>query len=175
MNAEYTDIEHRSQAAVYDLAEALLARGWRLATAESCTGGLIAACCTAVPGSSRWFERGVVSYSNAAKTELLGVPTDLIERVGAVSEAVACAMVTGLLAQGPAEVAVAVTGIAGPDGGTPQKPIGTVWLAWGGRDSGPQARLLNLPGERHDVRHATVLAALAHVTQWVRTSTTPSQ
>lgn len=167
---QHIDIEHRSQAAVRALAEALLACGWQLATAESCTGGLIAACCTAVPGSSRWFERGVVSYSNAAKTELLGVPAELIKRVGAVSEEVACAMVTGLLAHGPAEVAVAVTGIAGPDGGTAQKPVGTVWLAWGSRGSAPQAECLNLPGERDAVRHATVMSALERVTAWVQTS-----
>jgi PncC family amidohydrolase len=101
------------------LATALTTRGWMLATGESCTGGLLAAACTTRAGSSDWFERGVVSYSNAAKTELLGVPAALITRHGAVSAEVACAMPRGLLARAPVQLAVSVTGIAGPGGGTP--------------------------------------------------------
>ncbi len=113
---------------VQALAEALRGRSWRMATAESCTGGLIAAACTQVAGSSDWFERGFVSYSNAAKTELLGVDPALIDAQGAVSEPVARAMVQGALRRSPVQLAVAVTGIAGPGGAVPGKPVGTVWL-----------------------------------------------
>lgn len=112
-----------------ELLAACRARGLTLATAESCTGGLIAALLTEVPGSSQVFERGFVTYSNAAKTETLGVPADLIERFGAVSEEVARAMASGALAQSHADLCVAVTGVAGPGGETPQKPVGLVHLA----------------------------------------------
>ena len=142
------------------LAEALKARGWTLAAAESCTGGLIAAACTSLAGSSDWFERGVVSYSNEAKTELLGVPAALIVSHGAVSAEVARAMVDGMLVRSRADVAVAVTGIAGPSGGTPAKPVGTVWLAIGVRDRSAEARLLQLQGDRAAVRQQTVAHAL---------------
>ncbi len=145
--------------AVALLADALRSRGWRMATAESCTGGLIAAACTELAGSSDWFERGFVTYSNEAKTELLGVDAALIQRVGAVSEEVARAMVAGALAHARAQVAVAVTGIAGPGGAVPGKPLGTVWLAWG-TAHGVQARRLQLVGDRAAVRSATVAAAL---------------
>ena len=111
--------------AVRSLGDALRARGTMLATAESCTGGLIAAACTAVAGSSDWFERGFVTYSNAAKTELLGVDAALIQAHGAVSAEVACAMAEGALAHSKAGLAVAVTGIAGPGGAVPGKPVGT--------------------------------------------------
>lgn len=163
------ELEHRSFHAVQTLGEALRRRGWRLASAESCTGGLIAACCTAVPGSSHWFDRGVVTYSNTAKTQLLDVSEALLATAGAVSEEVACAMVTGLLAHGPANVGVAVTGLAGPEGGSAEKPVGTVWLAWGGRGTQPLTQRLNLAGNRQAVRHATVIAALENVNQWVQT------
>jgi len=152
---------------VQALAEALRSRGWRLATAESCTGGLIAAACTQLAGSSDWFERGVVSYSNAAKTELLGVPATLIEAHGAVSEAVARAMVQGALQHAPVELAVAVTGIAGPGGAVPGKPVGTVWLAWG-TAAGVRAELLQLGGDRDAVRLAAVQAALQRLTEAAR-------
>jgi len=112
------------------LAEALRQRHWRLATAESCTGGLIAAACTDLAGSSDWFERGFVTYSNEAKQELLGVPAALIATDGAVSQSVAEAMARGAVAHARAEVAVAVTGIAGPGGGSAAKPVGLVWMAW---------------------------------------------
>ena len=148
--------------AVAALANALRARGWRLATAESCTGGLIAAACTAVAGSSDWFERGFVSYSNAAKIELLGVDAALIAAHGAVSEAVARAMVTGALQHAPVQLAVAVTGIVGPGGAVPGKPVGTVWLAWG-TAHGVHAERLQLVGDRAAVRAATVAAALARL------------
>jgi len=150
------------QAAVLALADALRARGWRLATAESCTGGLIAAACTAVAGSSDWFERGFVTYSNAAKTEMLGVLPSLIDAHGAVSEEVALAMAGGALTHAPVQLALAVTGIAGPGGAVPGKPVGTVWLAWG-TAAGRRAERLQLPGDRGAVRAATVHAALARL------------
>jgi nicotinamide-nucleotide amidase len=115
---------------VQSLAAQLRARGWMLATAESCTGGLIAAACTDLAGSSSWFERGFVTYSNAAKAQMLGVEAALIARHGAVSEPVARAMAQGALQHAHAQVALAVTGVAGPGGGSADKPVGTVWFAW---------------------------------------------
>ena len=149
------------EASVLMLADALRSRGLKLAAAESCTGGLIAAACTAVAGSSDWFERGFVSYSNAAKTELLGVAPALIDMHGAVSREVAQAMAAGALAHSHADLAVAVTGIAGPAGATPGKPVGTVWLALARRGGGdPQAELLTLSGDRAAIREQTVQHAL---------------
>ena len=157
---------------VLALAAALRARGWRMASAESCTGGLVAAACTAVAGSSDWFEHGIVSYSNAAKTELLGVDATLIAQHGAVSEAVARAMAAGALHRARVQIAVAVTGIAGPGGAVPGKPVGTVWLAvaWstagvdgvGAAQGSPQVKteLLQLQGDRAAVREQSVRAAL---------------
>jgi nicotinamide-nucleotide amidase len=150
--------------AVLALADRLRARGWHIAAAESCTGGLIAAACTAVAGSSDWFERGFVTYSNEAKTELLGVPPALIAAHGAVSEEVARAMVEGALAKAPVQLAVAVTGIAGPGGAVPGKPVGTVWLAWG-TAAGVRAERLQLDGDRAAVRGATVHAALRRLNE----------
>jgi nicotinamide-nucleotide amidase len=141
------------------LADALVARGWRLVTAESCTGGLIAAACTERPGSSVWFERGFVTYSNAAKSELLDVPPALITQDGAVSEAVVRAMARGALARSHADWAVAVTGVAGPTGGSPDKPVGTVWLAWRGRGI-EEVERNRFDGDRSEVRRATVERAL---------------
>lgn len=135
------------------------ARGWRIATAESCTGGLIAAALTAVAGSSDVFDRAFVTYSNAAKTAMLGVPEAVIGTEGAVSEAVARAMATGALVYSDADLAVAVTGIAGPGGGTPQKPVGLVWFGLARRD-----RLFAVqhvfPGDRAAIRAAAVLRGL---------------
>ncbi|MDO9072583.1 MAG: CinA family protein [Rubrivivax sp.] len=152
--------------AVLALGDALRGRGWRMAAAESCTGGLIAASCTMVAGSSDWFERGFVTYSNAAKTELLGVLPSLIAAHGAVSEEVALAMAGGALTRAPVQLAVAVTGIAGPGGAAPGKPVGTVWLAWG-RPAGLQAERLQLGGDRAAVRMATVQAALRRLLESV--------
>ena len=152
---------------VLSLADALRARGWRMAAAESCTGGLIAAACTAVAGSSDWFERGLVSYSNEAKAELLGVPPALIAAHGAVSEEVALAMAQGALSHAPVQLAVAVTGIAGPGGAVPGKPVGTVWLAWG-QGGALHAERLQLPGDRTAVRGATVQAALQRLLETAR-------
>ena len=146
------------------LADALRRRGWRIATAESCTGGLIAAACTQLAGSSDWFERGFVTYSNAAKIELLGVDSTLIEAQGAVSDAVARAMVQGALRRAPVDLALAVTGIAGPGGAVPGKPVGTVWLAWGTM-ADVRTELLQLGGDRDAVRSASVHAALRRLTE----------
>ena len=149
---------------VATLADALRQRGEMLATAESCTGGLIAGACTDLAGSSDWFERGFVSYSNAAKTDLLGVPAALIDAHGAVSQPVALAMAEGALRRSPAQWAVAVTGVAGPGGGTATKPVGLVWLAWArrGADGSISARAVaqQFPGDRAAVRQATIGCAL---------------
>jgi nicotinamide-nucleotide amidase len=140
--------------------QALLARGWMLSTAESCTGGAIAAAITDIAGSSQWFDRGFVTYSNQAKQEMLGVSADTLATFGAVSEATVREMVSGALAHSGAQVAVAVSGIAGPGGGTTDKPVGTVCLAWGlaGRDM--RVCTEHFPGERAAVRARTVQRAL---------------
>ena len=150
----------RHEADVLKLGEQLRARGAMLATAESCTGGLIAAVCTSVAGSSDWFERGFVTYSNAAKTETLGVDAALIAAHGAVSAEVARAMAEGALTHSSAHIAIAVTGIAGPSGGTPAKPVGTVWFALAQRGAAAQAELLQLGGDRTAVREQTLVHAL---------------
>ena len=141
------------------LGRAALARGLRFAAAESCTGGLIAGAITAVAGSSDWFERGFVTYSNAAKVEDLGVPEALLDRHGAVSTEVASAMAEGALRASRADWAVAVTGIAGPSGGTEAKPVGTVCFAWAGPQSTTSERRV-LPGDRAAVRRESVVIAL---------------
>ena len=142
------------------LGRALGARGWRVATAESCTGGLVAAAITDIPGSSAWFERGFVTYTDEAKRDDLAVPAELLERHGAVSEPVALAMATGALARSRADVAVAITGIAGPGGATPGKPVGTVCFAFAQRDRVAEARTLHLDGDRAAVRAQSVDFAL---------------
>ena len=152
------------------LAEALLQHGWMLASAESCTGGMIASRCTDLSGSSQWFERGFVTYSNEAKYEMLGVNTALIAEHGAVSEAVAQAMALGAMRHSRAQVTVAVTGVAGPTGGSADKPVGTVWFAWATpSDAGPtlgaetawvKTEVKHFSGGRAAVREATVQHAL---------------
>jgi nicotinamide-nucleotide amidase len=137
------------------LAQALLDKGWMLATAESCTGGLIAAACTELAGSSDWFERGFVTYSNGAKTESLGVDAKLIEANGAVSEVVARAMAFGAVRHSRAKVSVAVTGIAGPTGGSKEKPVGTVWFGFM-VDGRLDSEMVRFDGDRTGVRRATV-------------------
>ncbi len=141
------------------LAERLLRLKWTLATAESCSGGMIASRCTDLAGSSAWFDRGFVTYSNAAKVQMLGVSEKLIDVHGAVSEPVARAMALGAAYQAQASVSVAVTGIAGPAGGSPDKPVGTVWLAWciAGRVSTERQRFA---GDRHQIREVTTRHAL---------------
>jgi nicotinamide-nucleotide amidase len=148
-----------------DLAQRLLAaceaRGLRLATAESCTGGLLAACLTEIPGSSNVIERGYVTYDNRSKEEMLGVSFDLLAGVGAVSREVALAMAEGALARADASLAIAVTGIAGPGGATPTKPVGLVHMAVAVRDQPTLHAAEIFPGDRSAVRLATVDAALA--------------
>ena len=141
------------------LADLLIDRCWMLATAESCTGGLIAAACTEAPGASEWFDRGFVSYSNEAKRTLLGVDPQLIQSHGAVSEAVVQAMVEGAVAQSTARVALAVTGVAGPAGGTEATPVGTVWFGWSINGLTRCERRL-FDGDRQTIRNATVAYAL---------------
>ena len=148
------------QADVETLATALRARGWMLTTAESCTGGLISAACTSLAGSSDWFERGFVTYSNAAKSDWLGVPEALIAQHGAVSEEVARAMAEAALTRSKAQVSVAVTGVAGPGGGSFAKPVGTVWMAVGKVGGTTEAELLQLAGDRAAVRAQTVARAV---------------
>jgi nicotinamide-nucleotide amidase len=149
-----------------DLARALLARAWSLTTAESCTGGLVAAACTELSGSSAWFERGFVTYSNAAKTELLGVSAALIEAHGAVSEPVARAMAEGALRHSAAQVSVAITGVAGPTGGSADKPVGTVCFAWA-MPTGVFSERVHFGGDRSCIRQAAVWHALTGVRQRV--------
>jgi nicotinamide-nucleotide amidase len=147
------------------LGNALRARGWRAATAESCTGGLVAGAITDVAGSSEWFDRGFVTYSNEAKRNLLGVPGALIEEYGAVSEQIARAMAEGALAHSEAEVAVAITGVAGPGGGSPSKPVGMVCLGFVRRGEAAHAITRHYAGTRSEVRAAAVREALEGLTR----------
>ena len=145
------------------LGRALLARGWMMGCAESCTGGLVAAALTSLAGSSQWFERALVTYSNAAKAELLGVPAQVLAQHGAVSEATALAMARGVLAHAPVQAALSVTGIAGPGGGSVDKPVGLVWFGWAWntpRGVVAQAESCCWPGGRHAVRMASAQHAL---------------
>jgi nicotinamide-nucleotide amidase len=142
---------------------ALHARGWTLACAESCTAGGVAFAVTQVPGSSAWFDRALVVYSNAAKEELLGVPSALLEQAGAVSEPVARAMALGALERSSADVALSVTGIAGPDGGSAAKPVGTVCFAWAVRAvpaAALESRTFRFDGDRAAVRTQAIAEAL---------------
>lgn len=145
----------------------LLARRHLLATAESCTGGMIAAACTDLAGSSQWFERGFVTYSNTAKTDMLGVDAGLINQHGAVSEAVARAMVQGAIQRSGAQVAVAVTGVAGPTGGTAAKPVGTVWFGFA-TPAGVVTETRRFDGDRAAVRQATVHHALVRLVELLK-------
>ena len=155
---------------VYLLADLLQTKRWKLATAESCTGGMIAAACTDLAGSSNWFERGFISYSNDAKTELLGVDAALIARHGAVSEAVVRAMAAGAISHSKAQVAVAVTGVAGPTGGTRAKPVGTVWFGFAlpGSSPGLVSEIRRFDGDRAAVRTATVQHAVRRLVELLR-------
>ena len=149
---------------LYELAEkvgrALEARKLMLATAESCTGGWIAEAVTMIPGSSAWLDRGFVTYTNDAKREMLGVRAETLERHGAVSEPVVIEMAEGALKASRAQAAVAVSGIAGPSGGTPQKPVGTVCFAWAIGDQTARAETRLLGGDREAVRRQSVVRAL---------------
>ena len=158
--------------AVARLADLLLERGWKLATAESCTGGMIAAACTDLAGSSNWFERGFVSYSNEAKSELLGVDPALIATQGAVSEVVARAMAFGAIRHSHAQVSVAVTGVAGPTGGSVEKPVGTVWFGFQ-VDGLLTSETRRFPGDRAAVRETTVRHALDRLLQLLGPAASP--
>lgn len=153
-----------------ELGAALLARGEWLALAESCTGGWLAQAVTAIAGSSAWFDRGFVTYSNAAKTDMLGVPEATLERHGAVSEATARAMAQGALAHSRADWAVAITGVAGPSGGSPDKPVGTVCFAWAAKDGGCEAQTRHFTGDRAAVREQSVRYALQGLSQRLEAS-----
>jgi nicotinamide-nucleotide amidase len=143
-----------------EVGRALAARDWMLVTAESCTGGLVAGAITDVAGSSGWFDRGFVTYSNDAKIELLGVAPETLARHGAVSEATVREMAVGALARTRADIAVAVTGVAGPAGGTAEKPVGLVWFAWAVRGEAVLAESRRFDGDRAAVRDASVAVAL---------------
>ena len=164
MSESLLNQEHTTPALCGLLADFLTKRGWMLATAESCTGGLIAAACTDLAGSSNWFERGFVSYSDASKTQLLGVDAALIQAHGAVSEAVARAMASGAVRQSGAQVSVAVTGVAGPGGGSPDKPVGTVWFGFM-VDGRLTSEMTHFEGDRAAVRTASVQHALRRLLQ----------
>ena len=157
-----------NQELAFDLGAAFSARKWIAATAESCTGGLVAGAITDIAGSSEWFDRGFVTYSNEAKTELLGVRPETLARFGAISEATVREMVVGALERSRADIAVAVTGIAGPAGGTQDKPVGLVWLAWAIRNGPVEAASHHFGGGRAAVREATVAAAVAGLVERAR-------
>ena len=162
--------------AIYELAEragrALESRGLMLATAESCTGGWIAEAVTMIPGSSAWFDRGFVTYTYISKREMLGVLPGTLEQHGAVAEPVVLEMVAGALKASHAQVAIAVSGVAGPSGGTPEKPVGTVCFAWGLKDRAPRAETRHFPGDREAVRRASVEHALSVLIETLEKSTT---
>ena len=143
-----------------EVGAALQQAGLVLATAESCTGGWVAECVTDVPGSSGWFDRGFVTYSNEAKRELLEVSPEILAAHGAASEATVRAMTAGVLSHSRAQVAVAVSGVAGPSGGSPEKPVGTVWFAWQREGRECQTRLECFAGDRREIRHQAVVVAL---------------
>ncbi len=163
--------QHRLEALVARLGTLLSNEQLKLVTAESCTGGWVAQCLTAIAGSSAWFDRGFVTYSNEAKQEMLGVPPDMLAEHGAVSQPVAVAMAEGALRNSRADWAVAITGIAGPTGGSPQKPVGTVCFAWGCRDGRIVTSTRHFPGSREDVRAQSVEHALSGLIERMDQST----
>ncbi len=148
----------------------LLDRNWKLATAESCTGGWIAKVCTDIAGSSAWFERGFVTYSNEAKMEMLGVNAAVLGSNGAVSRLVAEQMAIGAVRHSRAQVSLAVTGVAGPDGGSAEKPVGTVWFAWSGPQRAVDSALREFRGDRREVRRQAVHHALTGLLKYLRQS-----
>ena len=145
----------------------LQSKKWMLATAESCTGGLIAAACTELAGSSLWFERGFVTYSNASKSELLSIPKQVIDLNGAVSETVVRAMAAGALANSNAQVSLSVTGIAGPGGGTAGKPVGTVWFGWCVQGN-TYVEFRQFTGNRVQVRESTAVHSLTRLVTFLQ-------
>lgn len=169
LDPQNTLLPPSTDALVQDVAALLLERHWLLATAESCTGGMVAAACTDLAGSSQWFERGFVTYSNAAKTQMLGVDTALIAAHGAVSQAVAHAMAAGAQQQAGVQVSVATTGIAGPTGGSASKPVGLVWFGWGLPD-GVRTEQQVFSGNRAEVRQAATQHALQRLREYLQSS-----
>ena len=145
------------------LGECMTSKGMKLASAESCTGGWLAKIITDIPGSSAWFVGSVVSYSNEAKQSLLGVSADTLAEFGAVSGDTVLEMSDGLFAQTDADVAVSISGIAGPDGGSDDKPVGLVWLSWGKRDKSVFANAFNFDGDREEVRRQSIKQALENL------------
>ena len=170
-------ITHHSSPALYKLAEKvgreLKRHGLMLVTAESCTGGWVAEAVTMVPGSSEWFERGFVTYTHSSKREMLGVAEDTLGRHGAVSEPTVREMVTGALNRSHGQIAVAVSGVAGPGGGTPAKPVGTVCFGWGSKDRAPASETRRFPGDREAVRRRSVEHALKGVLALIASLATP--
>jgi nicotinamide-nucleotide amidase len=150
------------------LSEHCISQGHMLMTAESCTGGWVAKICTDLPGSSRWFEQGFVTYSNRAKQTMLGVSAETLSEHGAVSEAVVCQMTVGALERGNGDLAVAISGIAGPGGGTRLKPLGTVWIAWQQQGRDANARCFHFTGDRNTVRFRAVETALEGLIELVQ-------
>lgn len=161
------------------LGQALLDKGWQLALAESCTGGMIAQSVTAIAGSSAWFDRGFVTYSNAAKVDMLAVPEALIAEYGAVSESVAKAMAAGALTHSRAHISGAVTGIAGPGGGSPQKPVGTVCFAWAMREAESPGLVTvetaHFDGDRAQVRQQAASYLLAGLLRMTSLNDSPNR
>ncbi|MCW5622632.1 MAG: nicotinamide-nucleotide amidohydrolase family protein [Burkholderiales bacterium] len=153
--------------ALFDLAvrvgNALRQRAWMLTTAESCTGGWVGACVTMVGGSSQWYDRGFITYSNSAKMQMLGVLEETLRVHGAVSEATVAEMAQGALARSNAHVAVSISGVAGPTGGTSDKPVGSVCIGWAGREGSLRSRSLRFEGDRDAVRRRSVIVALEGV------------
>ena len=152
------------------LSVALRRKRAKLAVAESCTGGWVAKCVTDIAGSSQWFDRGFVAYTNRAKQDLLGVSPQVLLQFGSVSPQVVKEMAEGALLRSNADIAVAITGIAGPDGGSPDKPVGTVWFAWALRGRPAETLHMRFDGDRDRVRRAAVAAALGRVTELIETS-----
>lgn len=153
---------------IQNIASRLIRLKWQLVTAESCTGGLIASVITEIPGSSLWFERGFVTYSNLSKHQMLGVPQTLLERFGAVSEEVASAMALGALQNSTGDLALAVTGIAGPTGGSIEKPVGTVYLSWVMRNEPPFTLKKQFSGTREEIRKSVCEEALKGVAALIK-------
>lgn len=153
---------------VSDISEILIKRDWKIVTAESCTGGGLAFSLTKKPGSSRWFERGFVVYSNPSKEELLNVSSETLLKFGAVSRETAIEMAQGALNHSKANVSIAITGIAGPTGGTADKPVGTVWIAWGLTDQKINCEGYHFPGDRRQVRQQAIQNALEKLLIYLR-------
>ncbi len=149
------------------LGAALLSKGWKLVLAESCTGGQLAETITDVPGSSQWFDRGFVSYSNQSKVEMLGVKPSVLDEYGAVSKETAYEMAMGAINHSDADITLSITGIAGPSGGTKNKPVGTVWFGLGVRNGHCECRKMHFSSGRQSIRHEAVMFALAWALEFV--------